>query len=178
MIAGMWCTAMSLRLPLIISRCKPQWCCWSHRDCLGSTAAELSWTASAFQQHGDPRLRSSDCPAQGGERSLTSCLVARPSNIVRRESAKAGETKPGKIIVSSLSFPHLLPPEDQAGCWRGCAATSQEALHCLHPSQALHIWLLPLSQASIPTAAWERLTRGTKLTPGHAWGGAGLGMQS
>lgn len=74
------------------------------------------------------RLRSSDHPAQGGERSLSWYLVAllviRPSNVVRRESTKACEPKSGRVIMFSLSSSHLLLLDRQARSWRGHAAPS------------------------------------------------------
>ena len=143
----MWCTATLLSPPLILSRCKSQTALpkppglpWIHHSraelgCLTLSAAGRSpGRVCISEEHPETqapcrtRLRSSDRPAQGGERSLSWYLVAlldiRPSNIARRESAKAGEPKPGKVIVSSLSFSHLLPPEGQAGSWRGHAAPS------------------------------------------------------
>lgn len=39
----------------------------------------------------------------------------------------------------------------------------QEVLHCLQASQVFPICLLPLPEASIPVAVWERWVMGTKL---------------
>lgn len=125
----MRCTATLLSLPLILSRCKSQTVLpkppglprirrsRAELDCLTPSAAGRSpGRVCVSEEHPETqvprrsRLRSSDRPAQGGERSLSWYLVAlleiRPSNVARRQSVKAGEPKPGKVIVSSLSFSH------------------------------------------------------------------------
>lgn len=150
----MRCTATLLSLPLILSRCKCQTVLpkppglprirrsRAELDCLTPSAAGRSpGRVCVSEEHPETqaprrsRLRSSDRPAQGGERSLSWYLVAlleiRPSNVARRQSVKAGEPKPGKVIVSS----QLLPLEGQAESWRGHTAPSLGRLctACTHP---------------------------------------------
>ena len=123
------------------------------------------------------RLRGTDHPAQGEDRSLSWYTVAlreiRPSDMVRRESVKAGEPKPGKVIVSCLSFSHLLLPEGQAGSWRGHTAPSRGALHCLHASQVSpSVCFLCPKPASQQQLGRGEQGGGTKLTPRACIGGS------
>lgn len=101
------------------------------------------------------------------------CLVARPSNVGRREHAKAGETKPSKVIMSSLSFPHRRDRLAAGGAmWqlprRLCAA-------CTHPRLSTSVCF------PCPKPAYQQqLGRdGAQNSPlgMYGWGG-GLGMQS
>lgn len=129
------------------------------------------------------RQRSGDRPAQGGERRLSRYSVAlleiRPRKVVRRESTKAGEPKPGKDTASSPTFSQLLLLEGQAGSWRGDTAPfpGGSALPASisgfpHPSP-------PLAPSQHPSSSLGEVGEGHKTHPLGTYGaGAGLGTHS